>query len=349
VTPGLIHPFTHVGLVEVELEAYSVDSKGGLGPDQVNASFVVSDAYNPQASAVAVSVLGGVTSAVIVPEGGGVFGQSGWVDLFGETQAQTVKKRRLAMHARIGGSKGSRATPLHRLRLLFDEARLFAKHRSDWEKNKYREFRFPTGELTAIAEVLVQRQPLVLVANRASDIEAALLLARDYGVKLILIGAAEGWRHAEALASQGVVAVVDPILNGPEGFDMLGARADNAAILDRAGVSVVFMTSGFGSHNLRRLRQVAGNAVRAGVPHAVALNAITKGPAAAYGMSDYGRLVPGAVANIVVWSGDPLEISSQPEHVFIGGQSVPLVSRQTRLRDRYRTLPGSPAPALPLP
>ena len=69
----------------------------------------------------------------------------------------------------------------------------------------------------------------------------------------------------------------------------------------------------------------------------------------AYGVSDYGRLSEGAVGNIVVWSGDPLELSTQVEHVIIGGKFISLESRQTMLRERYRVLPGTPAPALPLP
>ena len=349
VTAGLIHPMSQLGLVEVELEAYSVDSRHDAEPTQVHASFVVADAYNPQASAVKVSVLGGVTSAVIVPQGGIVSGQSGWVDLDGQTQAETVKTRRLALHARVGGQKGSRATSLHRLRALFDEARVFARHRADWEKKRFRDFRFAVRDLEAVIEVLVQRQPLIIAANRASDIEAAMRFAEDYGVRLIVKGAAEGWRHRDALASAGVAVIVDPILNGPEGFDALGARADNAALLAEAGVSVILTAARFGSHNLRKLRQAAGNAVRAGLPHATALNAITRHVADAYGVSDYGRLSAGAVGNIVVWSGDPLELSTKVEHVIIGGKVVPLKSRQTMLRERYRVLPGTPAPALPLP
>ena len=87
------------------------------------------------------------------------------------------------------------------------------------------------------------------------------------------------------------------------------------------------------------LRQEAGNAVAYGLPWAEAFRAVTIVPAQIWGIADrYGSLEPGKVANVVVWSGDPLELLTQVEHVIIRGQEVPLVSRETELRDRYRHL-----------
>jgi imidazolonepropionase-like amidohydrolase len=88
------------------------------------------------------------------------------------------------------------------------------------------------------------------------------------------------------------------------------------------------------------MRQEAGNAVAWGLPAEKALAAITSAPAAIYGVSDrVGRVAPGLLADLVIWSGDPLELSTQPERVFVGGIEQPLRSRQTDLLERYRTLP----------
>ena len=349
VTAGFVHPQSVLGIVEVGLERASVDLRPDGSHDPVHPSFAVHESYNPDAVAIPVTRIAGVTSAIVVPQEGTFSGWSAWVDLAGNTQAETVQKPQLAQHLRLGSRDGARGTALHRASLLFDEATRYAKNRGDWLKNKHRAFRFGAAELEAILPVLKRQVPLVVHADRASDIEAALRLAETYGLRMILASATEAWRHAEVLAERKIPVILDPITNAPESFDRYFARGDAAAVLSKAGVPVVLTTSDFTSHNLRKLAQAAGNAVRSGMPHAAALAAVTSVPADAFGMPRHGRLTAGARANVVVWSGDPFELSSSPRHVFIAGKEISLVSRQTRLRDRYRTLPGSPAPALSLP
>ena len=127
---------------------------------------------------------------------------------------------RLAQSMRLGALKeGERGTAIHRAQRLFEEAKLYAKRRADWEKNRHRAFEFSSAELEAILPVLSQRVPLVVHADRASDIEAALRLAQRHGIKMILAGATEAWRHAEALAAAKVPVIIDPITNAPESFD----------------------------------------------------------------------------------------------------------------------------------
>ena len=348
VTAGFVHPHSSLGLVEVGLESASVDVRPDGAHDPVHPSFEAHQGYNPDAVAIPVSRVAGITSAVIVPRGGIFSGWGGWVDLAGKTHAESVLRPRLAQYLRLGAREGGRGTALHRAHLLFEEAKRYAKYRGDWEKNKHRGFRFPATELEAVLPILSQKVPLVVHADRASDIEAALRLAERHGLRMILSGAAEAWRHAIRLAETQTPVIVDPIMNAPENFDRYFARADSAAILAKAGVPLILTTSD-GSHNLRKLTQAAGNAIRAGLPHSAALDAITRHPADAFGMPEHGRLSVGATANVVVWSGDPFEFSSAPTHVFIHGRSIDLVSRQTRLRDRYRELPGTPSPALSLP
>jgi imidazolonepropionase-like amidohydrolase len=142
---------------------------------------------------------------------------------------------------------------------------------------------------------------------------------------------------AARLAKQKVPVIVDPVENAPESFDKLGARADLAARLEAAGVPVMLST--FSAHSVRKLRQWAGNAVREGLPHAAALEAVTARPAAVFGLPTHGLLEAGRVANVVVWSGDPFETTTVAEHVFVRGRAATGDHRQKRLLDRYRTLP----------
>jgi imidazolonepropionase-like amidohydrolase len=158
---------------------------------------------------------------------------------------------------------------------------------------------------------------------------------------------------ADLLARAKVPVILDPFTYGVGDFDSLHARRDNAALLEKAGVSVLIST--FSAHNIRTLREAAGNAVREGMSHEAAMMAVTTLPAEVFGVADHGSIAAGQVANLVVWKGsaddlavkhDPFDPSTAVEAVFIQGRVIPLLSRQTELRERYRTLPGTPGPLL---
>jgi imidazolonepropionase-like amidohydrolase len=176
-----------------------------------------------------------------------------------------------------------------------------------------------------------------VVANRRSDIETALRIGREYKLKLILAGAAEGWMIPSEISGAGVPVLVEPLDNIPS-YDALGIRYENAALLAKGGVKLALMETA--TENSRDLKQQAGNAVANGMTWDQALRAVTLTPAEILGVAgQYGSLEPGKVANVVIWSGDPFEFSTGVEHVFIRGRDVPLRSRQTELLERYRTLP----------
>ncbi len=154
-------------------------------------------------------------------------------------------------------------------------------------------------------------------------------------MKPVIVGGAEAWVVAGDLAKAKVPVVLDPLVNLPASFDRIGARLDNAALLNRAGVKVAFTLLEDPTQRARRIRQVAGNAVAHGLPPDVALAAITATPADIFGLTTRGRIAPGQVADLALWSGDPLEVSTVAEQVWIAGASVEMKSRQTELRDRY--------------
>ncbi|MEO0850945.1 MAG: amidohydrolase family protein, partial [Pseudomonadota bacterium] len=142
------------------------------------------------------------------------------------------------------------------------------------------------------------------------------------------------------LAAANVPVIIDGLANLPQNFETLSATLRNAALLNQAGVTIGFYNpQGFGDHNLRLLPQMAGNAVAEGLPFDAALAALTLGPATMFGLDgEVGSLEAGKRADVVVWDGDPLEVTSAPVAVLIDGKVQDLNNRQQMLLDRYRTL-----------
>ena len=338
VTPGFIDADTDVGVVDVdaELQTSETDTRGLLVP-----ALRMVDGYNPRSVVIPITRAGGVTSVVVAPRAGALAGQSAFVDLAGDTLAEAIVRPSLAQYARVDEGEaqevGTRGALWMLLREALDDARFYAAHRAQYDGNASRQLGLPRVGLEALLPVLRGEQPLVVTAHRASDIESALRFAVEFRVKLILEGASEAWLMADEIAKARVPVILDPLQDLPERFDRLRSRSDNAALLAQAGVAVVFST--FSSHQSRLLWQKAGNAVRLGMDHDAAIRAITEAPADAFGLKGYGRIEPGAVGNLVVWSGDPLQVGTRAEHVFVRGREQSIETRQTLLLHRYRTLP----------
>jgi imidazolonepropionase-like amidohydrolase len=339
-TPGFMEAFSGVGLVEVLQEDTTYDS-GARGADAVKepirAALRASDGINPASELFPVARLGGVTAVGSVPSGGLVPGQSAWVTTDG-----SVRRTPLAMHVNLGiagrnAVEGTRSMVLERLRELLFDAREYGKRKADFEQNRMRHVAASRLDLEALQPVLAGTMPVVVAAKKAGDILAALELGREYGLKLVIAGGDEGWLVAKELAAAKVPVIIQPMQNLPDTFDALGSRLDSATLLTAAGVRVLFATLGE-PHMARTLPQEAGNAVAWGLPHTEALRAITSNVAETFGVEG-GRIAPGAVADLVLWNGDPLESSSRPLGMWLGGKQVPLTTRQQALFEKYRTLP----------
>jgi imidazolonepropionase-like amidohydrolase len=342
-TAGLVEAWTDLGLVEIELEAQTVDFDAEQD-DPIRAALRVSDAYNPRSVAIPVTRMAGVTQAMVIATGGLVSGQAAWVELAGGSQAETVVNPSVAMIASLGAT-GSRAGDLGLLRQLLSEARLYTRLSAVWQQDLAHPDGVSHRDLEALQRVLRREIPLVVTANRAADIEALIRLAREEEIRLVVHGGSEAWLVAQQLASAKVAVIVDPLVYGSGSYDDVHGRRDNAALLAAAGVPVMMTSES--THNARTLRQAAGNAVRGGLDHDLAIRALTQTPAEVFGLADRGRVAEGMVADLVLWSGDPLELSTRVELVLIGGREIALRSRQTALFEKYRTLPGTPG--LPLP
>lgn len=344
VTPGLVSLMTSIGLGEIELETSTMDTgQEGDDADAIRAAFSAADGYNPLSTLIPVARLGGVTSALSVPEGGLVPGTSAWVDLAGRTLTSVVRDDTAALHVSFddGGfsaAHGARSSAIAALRELFDDARLYQRSRAQYDRGQFRDTDVSRLDLERVGAALGGQMPIVVRTARASDILRVLALADEYGIEhLVLAGVEEGWMVAQEIQAAHVPVIVEPMANLPTRFSALHTRYDNAALLSQAGVEVMLMSPG--AWDVHNVRQEAGNAVANGMEWDAALRAVTSLPARVFGLdADYGTIAPGHIANLVVWSGDPFELTTVPRHVIIRGHDVPLRSRQTELFERYRSL-----------
>lgn len=351
VTPGLLDSVSQIGVVEVNAVQGTADAS--VEDDRITAAFNVADALNPRSILIPVNRIEGVTRAVVAPRAGKslISGQGALIHLGGP--GNFIVKAPVAMFAVLGEhgadlSGGSRAAAMLHLREAFRDALDYAANRKAFEQGERREYSLSRLDLEALIPVAKGQLPIVISADRASDIEATLRLAKELGLKLILADVAEGWKVADQIAAAKVPVLMNPLTDLPSNFESLGATLENAARLNKAGVSVAFLTGD--AHNIRNIKQAAGNAVAYGMPWDAALAAMTSVPARIWGIADqYGTLEPGKDADVVVWNGDPLEVTTFADAVFIRGQAIPMKSRQTELRDRYLNLKTPMPPAYQKP
>ncbi len=338
-TPGLFAGLTAIGIEEVSGESSTVDEYLTLNAPAYQAQwrpeFDVSLAYNPRSVLVPIAQIAGLTWTVLTPgagEGGSLLaGQGAAISLNGGFDAVIEGSR--SLFVAIGGdvlslSGGSRAGQY----MLLDQA--VREARTNAPLND-RSLLLPTGR-EVLARYL-QGGRFVFDVDRAADIRQVIALSKRYGIKPVIAGGGEAWVVARELAAANIPVLLDPLANLPSSFDVIGARMDNAALLANAGVRVGFtqLVSDV-SHNAAKIRQVAGNAVANGLPWNAALAGLTSVPAEIFGIADRrGRIAVGQAADMVLWTGDPLEVTSVAQQVWIGGNAIAMRSRQTELRDRY--------------
>jgi imidazolonepropionase-like amidohydrolase len=202
------------------------------------------------------------------------------------------------------------------------------------------------SDVEALVPVVEGREPLLVEVDRASDILNILDVSERLRLKVILSGAAEGWMVADRIAAAGVPVVLDGEENQAFDFEGLNAAYENPAILQKAGVLIAFKPSVARIVFLIRTpRFIAGRAVRFGLTREDALAAVTINPARIFGFDDrFGSIAPGKDADLVLWSGDPLETTTVARAVFVRGIEQPLTARNRALRDRYigTVLPARP-------
>ena len=338
VTSGLFNADTQLGLLEVGAVSDTVD--GHSDNQRITASLRVSDAFNASSVAIPYNRSLGITHSLIQPSSGaGLFAGTASVIKLSDTDAIIVEQAAMVVSLGEAGSElagGSRAAAMAQLREAMEDARDYAKNKARFNSGDRRQYALSRHDLEALVPVVKRRLPLLVKVDRAADIERIIAFAKEQKVSLILSGVAEGWRVAQQIAEANIPVIFDPINNLPGSYESLGHRLDNAKLLHEAGVKIMFTGMGWqNTHNAYLVRQSAGNAVANGLPYNVAIQAITSTPAQIFGLPGYGQIKVGADASLILWSGDPLEVSSNPDLVMIDGQQYSLESRATRLRDRY--------------
>ena len=331
-TPGFFAGISSIGITEVSAVSESVD--GGLALKEMRPEFDVAPAYNPNSSLVPVTRIEGFSFTLLGANAKGtIFGgqgrmvalDGGYESFFGSPVLFISVGRNASSLS--GESRAGQWMLLHQAMNEADKPPVST------------ESALLTRAGRGTLSLFTDGGKVVFKVDRASDILESLRFADKYGLDAIIWGGKEAWMVASQLAATKVPVLLDPLANLPSDFDSLGARQDNAALLEAAGVTVAI--SGGESHNARKQRQMAGNAVANGLPHAAGIAALTSNPARIFGVEDYqGSIQKNGAANVVLWSGDPLEVTSAAEVVIINGKLIPMESRQTRLRDRY--LPENP-------
>ncbi len=384
VTPGIVAGFSRLGLADVDLSADGADDTGNNGP--FNAAIDVVPAINPLYQTVGVNRADGVTRALVAPSAGKTIfaGQGAVIDTGADMDP--VTRARLFQFVELGETGkdkagGSRASAYILFRNALREAgelRHFGEQiqaargqvpdererpivRNPNESRVYgiearrsEDVLLTRFDAAALVPVLQGRQYLLVHVERASDILQVLELKREFrNLKIVLVGASEGWMVADRIARSGIPVIASAVNDLPASFEQLAATQSNVGRMRSQGVNVsIGMIDDNDTRNLFMERQYAANLVglqkvpgATGVSWGEALAMITSRPAQAVGMSgEIGSLAPGRRADVVIWSGDPLEGSSTAEQVYIDGVRQPLETHQTRLRDRYRYLPRRELP-----
>ena len=332
ISPGLIAPQTQLGIVEIELIPETRDDRS----DIYSAGLSIDSAFNPSSTLIPYNLTGGVTLSLTSPSSSGLFsGLTSVFSLSGSLEESLVSSN-IALSANISGGEDSMAAKILLLEDSLDLSSLvLSSYKGDlkYDRSVPEDVNYSNRDLVALKKVINKEIPLVVRANRASDILALIKLAERRDINLIINGAEEGWRVSRQLAEAEIPVILQPIDNIPNSFNELGSRLDNASLLHESGVKILI--GSHETHNAYLSRQGAGIAVSYGLPWKEALKGLTKNIAEVFKIDKRGSIQPGYIADIVVWSGDPLEVTSFVEQVYLSGESVSTKNRSMRLKERY--------------
>jgi imidazolonepropionase-like amidohydrolase len=355
VYPGMIDGGTQLGLTEIGSVPGGEDTQevGDFNPHNVAVT-----AVNPHSELIPVTRVNGVTTAITAAEGGLISGQAGLIDLVGWTPAEMAVRRQAAMVVNYpalagggfggggGGGGGQQRSEAERreeldrrtrsLRSYFADAKAYADMKG--RVANAGGVRRVNQAMEAMTPVMRGELPVIFDLTTADQIRGVLALADTFSLKVVLRGAREAWRLADTLAMRKIPVIVGPTTQVPGAEDPYDMTYANPGVLARAGVKIAFQTSD--AANSRNLPYNAALAVAYGLDADAALRALTINPAEIFGVGDrYGSLAPGKIANVVVTTGDPMDVRSVVRHLFIRGEAVPLDDRHTRLYEQFRARP----------
>ena len=342
--PGMIDGGSRVGLSEVSSISVTNDFSelGDFIPHMKALT-----AVNPNAVAIPVTRVNGVTSVFAKPSGGTFPGTGALIDLFGYSPEQmTTGAEHIVMNFPSTGRRGrwDRRTDddikkdadkaLKNINDVWESVTQYHKMDS-LAKAENQKWLNNNPQMEALLPVFRGQVPILIEVNSKGDIESALVWIADKKLKVVLTGVSEGWRLADKIAKAKIAVITGPVLAVPgRDNDRYDASYANAGKMSKAGVKVAIRTDG--SENTRNLPFNAGFAAAYGLGIDEALKAVTIYPAEIFGVADkYGSLEKNKVANLFISTGDPFETKTQIEHLFIKGWKIPMESRHTLLYDEF--------------
>ena len=339
VTPGFIVSNTDIGIVEIGALSVTKDDQSSI----YSIGFSIHDAFNPNSTRIPWNRSNGITSAITLPRdtSSPIGGLGSFFTLNGSLQIDSLPD--MAMIGRIGGSSSSSRSEML---ALTDDILSFASSldskdmKSNADINQiindspladYLELQ--SRDVKALFRLIDDKLPLIIRANRATDILKLLEMKKKYNLNLIIMGAQEASLVAKQISSSNTPLIINPINNIPGSFDELASNINLSSRLEAEGIKLIFSSGG--GQNSHLVRQGAGIAVANGMSYGGAIRALTSNVADSFNIASRGLIKPGNIADLVIWEADPLEPSSMPEKVFINGVDMDLTTRSTRLRDRY--------------
>ena len=338
-TPGIISTDSEIGIVEIGALSVTRDDSS----DIYEIGFSIYDAFNPNSVLIPWNRSNGITSTITLPQNTNspIGGLGSFFVLDSNLEITGIKDN--VMIGRVGGSGGeSRAETFSIMEDLLE----FASSIDSKDMESYRNLSdlivdSPIAEtmelhprdLKALHRLMNDDLPLIMKANRASDILKLIEIKEKYDLNLIIMGAQEAGLVANKIAESDIPLIINPINNIPGSFDELAANIELASNLETFGITLMFNAPR--SHNYHLIRQGAGVAVANGMSYEGALKAITLSPVEIFKLGKRGQIAQGNIADLIIWDADPLEPSSMPEKVFINGKDIDLTTRMSRLTDRY--------------
>jgi imidazolonepropionase-like amidohydrolase len=352
VYPGLFDAETHLGLTEVAADQNSNDLAETA--DEIEPQMHVGDAFHAETVHIPVARLNGITNAIVAPASeDSIPGQDAAIQLYGRDRDGMLLQTDVALAMNFEGSVRRRANfngpskfPTTRMglaaqiRQAFLDAQAYEVERAAAAKPDHKG---PTPKrdlkLEALLPYLHGEKPVVLAAYEGYEVEVAMGIAKEFHLKVILNHVTHAQDVLDEIASYHVPVIVGPIYDFPHPDERYDAVYSFPAELQKRGVKIAIATAGRDEGGSRNLPYAAGYAVAYGLPYDEALKAITLNPAEMFGLGDkLGSLDVGKMGNVVVANGDPLDVRTSVKQVFMDGEAVPMVSRQTKLRDEYMPL-----------
>lgn len=352
VYPGLFDAETNLGLTEVASDQNSNDLAETA--DEIEPQMHVADAFHAETVHIPVDRLNGITNAIVAPASeDSIAGQDSVIQLYGRDRDQMLMKQDIALAMNFEGSvrrKGNFNGPskfpttrmglASQIRQSFLDAQAYeAEHAAAAKPDHKGAPPKRDLKLEALLPYLHGEKPVVLAARESYEVEVAMGLAKEFHLKVILNHVTHAQDVLDEIASYHVPVIVGSVYDFPRPDERYDAVYTLPAELQKRGVKIALSSDGGGEGGSRNLPYAAGYAVAYGLPYDEALKAITLNPAEMFGLGDsLGSLDVGKTANVVVANGDPLDVRTSVKQVFIEGNAVPMVSRQTKLRDEYMPL-----------